>query len=389
MDISLSSRETTGGALMKQRSRQLAEPALHLLRGIAVAVSRLGRFKTDPLTGNGNPALLSRSAHMFITHLMNGAPTDWLIRHQEMAMGGYRRFCTRCGRELRQGGRFCTGCGHTSAEPAAPTMPAAAPVSTSLAETISRSRPEGRFADPYSDPEPVQSGPPARPDLAPRRSNPGLAEPRQRRARWPLVWCLVVLLAGGGAAAAVLVMHHRASSATDTHATSRHVSQHPAVSPSATAASAQPPEQQAADSLSALLGQSVADRSAIVSAVNDVNTCGPSLSQDVQTFQNAATSRQNLLAKLANVQDRAALPAPMLQALSSAWQASTQADQDFAQWAQDELSQGCVPNDHSDPNYQAASGPDSQATTAKEAFASRWDPIATQYGLPTYQWSEL
>jgi hypothetical protein len=304
-------------------------------------------------------------------------------------MGGYQRFCTRCGRELRQGGRFCIGCGHTTAEPAAPTMPAAVPPSTPLAETITGSRPEGRFADPYSGPQPAQSDPPVQPDLALPRDNTGLAEPRRRRPRWPLAVCLVVLLAGGGAAAAVLVLHHHASSATEARATSQHASRHPARGSSTTAASARPPEQQAADSLSVLLGQSVTDRSAIVSAVNDVNACGPSLSQDVQTFQNAATSRQNLLTQLANMQDRAALPTAMLQALSSAWQASVQADQDFAQWAQDELSRGCVPNDHSDPNYQAASGPDSQATTGKEAFASSWDPIATQYGLPTYQWSQL
>jgi hypothetical protein len=303
-------------------------------------------------------------------------------------MGGYQRFCTRCGRELRQGSRFCTGCGHTTAETATPTMPAAAPVGTPLAETITRSRPEGRFTDPYSGPQPVQSDPPAQPGLALPRGNTGLAEPRRRRPRWPLAACLVVLLAGGGAAAAVLLLHHHASSATEPRATSQHASQHPSAGSSTTAASARPPEQQAADSLSVLLGQSVTDRSAIVSAVNDVNACGPNLSQDVQTFQNAAASRQNLLSQLANLPDRSALPTPMLQALTSAWQASSQADQDFAQWAQDE-SQSCTPNDHSDANYQAASGPDSQATTNKEAFVSSWNPIATQYGLTTYQWSQL
>jgi hypothetical protein len=41
MGIPLSSRETTGGALMEQRSRQLAEPAVHLLSVITVPMSRL------------------------------------------------------------------------------------------------------------------------------------------------------------------------------------------------------------------------------------------------------------------------------------------------------------------------------------------------------------
>jgi hypothetical protein len=265
-------------------------------------------------------------------------------------------------------------------------MSSAPPVSMSSAETITRSRPAGPFTNPYSDPPPMQ------PDLALPRGHTDLAEPSGRRPRWLIAACLAVLLVGG-AAAAFLVLHRHASSPPDTRAAaqhvSKHVSKHPTFGSSTTAASAQPPEQQAADSLSVLLAQSVTDRSSIVSAVNDVNACGPSLNQDATTFQNAAASRQNLLTQLGNIQDRAALPTPMIQALTSAWQASIQADQDYAQWTQDEVSKGCVPNDHSDPSYQAVSGPDGQATTDKKAFVSSWNPIAEQYGLPTYQWSQL
>jgi hypothetical protein len=126
-----------------------------------------------------------------------------------------------------------------------------------------------------------------------------------------------------------------------------------------------------------------------VNAVSDVNQCGPNISQDQQTLANASTSRQALLSQLANLPGQSALPTPMVQALTSAWQASAQADQDFAQWAGDEISQGCTQHDHSNSNYQAAVGPDGQATTSKMAFASLWNPIATQYGLTTYQWSQL
>ncbi len=34
-------------------------------------------------------------------------------------------------------------------------------------------------------------------------------------------------------------------------------------------------------------------------------------------------------------------------------------------------------------------GPDSQAATGKQAFVNLWYPIASQYGLPTYEWNEL
>jgi eukaryotic-like serine/threonine-protein kinase len=77
----------------------------------------------------------------------------------------------------------------------------------------------------------------------------------------------------------------------------------------------------------------------------------------------------------------------MLQDLTSAWQASVAADQDFVAWAQDE-SRGCVP-DQSDPNLQAATNPDLQATSYKTAFLRRWNPLATEYGLTTYQQNEL
>jgi hypothetical protein len=127
----------------------------------------------------------------------------------------------------------------------------------------------------------------------------------------------------------------------------------------------------------------------VVNAVSDVSNCGPNLSQDGQTFANGATSRQNLLTQLANVPDRSALPGPMLRTLDSAWRASAEADQDFARWAQDEASQACTRNDHSDPNYQAAAGPDSRATTAKKSFVRTWDPIAAQYALTAYQWEQL
>lgn len=148
-------------------------------------------------------------------------------------------------------------------------------------------------------------------------------------------------------------------------------------------------QQVAAKDLSVLLSQSAAERNSIVNAANDVSRCGPNLSQDPQIFQSAATSRHNLLSKLANLPGRSALPAQMTQALASAWQASEEADQDFAAWAQDENSQGCTADDTSDSNYQAAKDPDQQATTSKMAFVSLWNPVASKYGLPTYQSSQL
>jgi hypothetical protein len=216
-------------------------------------------------------------------------------------------------------------------------------------------------------------------------------EVRGHHSQWPLFLGLVALLAVGGASAALLVMHSSDGgrrAVAGTHRASRPGAEHPSsVSPTATSSTQS--QQQAAENLARLLAQSVTDRSSIVSAVSDVLKCGPSLSQDAHFFESAATSRQHLLSRLANLPQRSALPGPMLQALTSAWAASVKADQDFAQWAQDEASKGCAQNDYSDPGYQAAAGPDKQATADKKVFVSRWNPIAAQYGLAPYKWDQL
>ena len=124
-------------------------------------------------------------------------------------------------------------------------------------------------------------------------------------------------------------------------------------------------------------------------AVSAVADCSPGLSQDETIFSNAASSRQALLGKLAALPDRSALPASMLQDLTTAWQASGQADQDFAKWAQDEISHGCSTNYQSDASYQAAVVPDGQATKYKKAFAALWTAIANEYGLPLYQYNQI
>jgi hypothetical protein len=280
-------------------------------------------------------------------------------------VGGLQRFCVACGYEMRPGQRFCTVCGRAAKEDS--PVPAG-------------QRPGGLAA-----PEP--------PDA-----------PRRGRSRWPLLVGLVVLVAAG-AAAAVVVLHpfHHTLVAGGAARASQHSGRPspsapdvPSVAatgtPLATArptSSAPLSPQQAAQGLAMLLARSVADRSSVVNAVAGVANCGPGLHQDPRIFRAAAASRQRLLAELAGLPGRSALPAPLLQALTTAWQASATADGDFARWAQDERSRGCVPGDHADPGYQAATGPDNRATAAKKAFAGRWDLIARQYGLHPYRWNQL
>lgn len=264
------------------------------------------------------------------------------------------RFCVGCGHPVPEGKPFCTGCGARQAPSEAPTAPAARP--------------------------PV-----------PRR-------PARRGPGWLLAVLVTALAALCGTAVTLLADHgpgpasHIALSGSRTRAPARATgtatpSTAPALTPSAAPSSA-PSEQVAAGDLARLLADSVNDRAAIVAAVSDVNACG-NTSGDARTFQQAARSRELLVTRLAVLRDRSMLPAQMLTDLAGAWQASYQADEDFAAWAGRENSHGCTPNDSTEPDYQAAAVPDAQATADKQAFVRGWNPIAAAYGLTTYQWNDL
>ena len=230
----------------------------------------------------------------------------------------------------------------------------------------------------------------------------------RRSGSSPALWiALLVFLVGGGAAGFLIArpFGHQTLNKTSSSATlsggpaagtspggassaSPDASGSAAASPSAPSPSAAT-EQQAAANVAAMLSQSVSDRAAISSAASDVGGCGPNLNSDPKVFGDAANSRQSLLASLTTMPGRAALPPALISDLTQAWQASIAADRAYAQWANDEITQGCVRNDTSDSGYQAATAPDTSATKYKAAFAAEWNPIAARYGLTQYQQDQL
>jgi hypothetical protein len=198
--------------------------------------------------------------------------------------------------------------------------------------------------------------------LAPASSGP-------RRPRRPLVLLIVAGALVAIVAGVVIFRAHSGRTATGT----------------TPPASSQDARRQAAVRLSGLLAQSVTDRAAVIDAAADVRGCGPSLPQDARTFANAASSRQRLLSRLGSLPGRSVLPAAMLQDLTGAWQASAQVDTDLARWAEGKIARGCHRNSPSDARLRASYVPEGQATADKQAFASRWNPVARRYSLTTYQ----
>jgi hypothetical protein len=251
---------------------------------------------------------------------------------------------------------------------------------------------------PPMGPAPMRpAGPPGPPRQPPRRH-----DGRRSGSSLPLLAALLVLLLGGGVAGVLIAhpfSHPAAKETAGTSPTTRGGPSSPSTAgptaPASTASPATSPatpavtERQAAANLAAMLSQSVSDRAAISNAASDVGNCGPDLNADAKVFDDAASSRKSLLARLTAMPGRTALPAALLSDLTQAWQASIAADQAYAQWANDENTQGCVPNDAGDPGHQATVTPNANATKYKTAFVGQWNPVAARYGLTQYQQNQL
>jgi hypothetical protein len=318
---------------------------------------------------------------------------------------GFQRFCAQCGHELEQGTPVCVTCGHAVAVNSPHTALTGEDDTATRELSVTVTHPSPAWDGPAHPPDGSASPSPSAADTVefpanwmgnigsspqweqgstpPDYGDVGRRPASQHLSRRLPVLGLVVLLAAVIVVPALLILH-----SFHTSIGAHNAAQPTAKRPSHGSTASSPRQQQAAENLATLLAQSVTDRSSISNAVDDVNHCGPSLRRDPQILRGAARSRQHLLADLANLSGRSALPEQMLQALSGAWQASVTVDQDLARWAQDEASQGCALN-HADPNLQAANGPNNEATADKTAFVSMWNLIATKYGLTTYQTGQL
>jgi hypothetical protein len=242
----------------------------------------------------------------------------------------------------------------------------------------------------------TECGQPARPPTSRERGVRSLAR-RTAIGRRSLITGAAVLALAGVAAAVIVVMAHpsgvrrpgtgiaSAGTAAPTPALGTAAGPAGPSSPSTAAAS----ERQAAANLAALLAQSGSDRQAVTAAFNDVGQCGPNLSQDAQAFQEAAASHRQLMGELTAMPGLRSLPQPMVSDLAGAWQSSAGADTNFAQWAQDQVTNGCSPDDQTDPSYVMANKFDVTATASKTAFVTLWNSLAQAYGLRAYSQSDL
>ncbi|MEP9384011.1 hypothetical protein [Nocardioides sp. KR10-350] len=143
-----------------------------------------------------------------------------------------------------------------------------------------------------------------------------------------------------------------------------------------------------ARSISALLADSMNDKSDIQDAASDLTACR-GIDKAVRTFTTAAASRGRLVRQIGRL-DTGKLPgsARVVAQLSEAWTASKKADLAFAAWGRSmhKTKKSC----HSDHGAQRRAVDQSVKSHApKRAAARAWNPIATRYGLPTVAWKQL
>ena len=138
-----------------------------------------------------------------------------------------------------------------------------------------------------------------------------------------------------------------------------------------------------------LIKTSAKDKAAIGAAQADLEAC-ENIDEAIQTFEDAAASREKLATKVAKV-DTAVLPGSrkLVKNLESAWLTSQNADLAFAAWGEKRRI-------NADGECVGGKGKLEKATTLslashdpKKAAAKAWGPIAEEYGFESVKWTKL
>lgn len=262
-----------------------------------------------------------------------------------------QHFCTSCGHRVGSGDLFCTACGtRVPADAQAPDQPEQSLESTAVRPSVL----DQMMTQPVDATAVRRAVPPTR--------------PRKRRSRarfWGWVAAAAVLVAAvsyglgtmadGGDTPVATAPGSSASTGASTGA-----SQTGQPSPSASAADPQALAQ--AKALHILLGRSAADKQKIAVAASELETCRH-LPQAVQTFEEAAASRDRLVEQVADLQV-GLLPGggAAVASFSDALRASLQ---------------------------RAAVRLSSASHAPKQQAAQAWNVIATQFGLSKITWNSL
>lgn len=227
-------------------------------------------------------------------------------------------------------------------------------------------------------------------DEPPRRTARRRAAPR--RPGWiPLVGVVCCAAVGLAAGAALGGGDADGDRSGDTGVTTRVQPAEPASPDSSPDSGADTAEAQARD-LSELLADSNDNREAVISSVVNIRSC-VALGRAAEDLRSAAEQRDDLVTRLDDLPiDQLPGHLSLAAALTGAWEASAEADEHYADWADQARTDRKVCK-HGEARHTGsavegdrASG---EATRAKERAARLWNPVAREYGLPERHPSQL
>jgi hypothetical protein len=120
--------------------------------------------------------------------------------------------------------------------------------------------------------------------------------------------------------------------------------------------------------------------------ISNVDQC-VDINYDVSQFQAIANQRSSELASASALQANLISNGALLKAdLIRALRISLRIDNKYLAWARQQNS-GCTGTNSI--YYNQALTLDGRATTDKQNFVDRWDPVASQYGLHQFQASDI
>jgi hypothetical protein len=142
-----------------------------------------------------------------------------------------------------------------------------------------------------------------------------------------------------------------------------------------------------ATALHTLLAQNADRRRGVSDAVQSMMNCSD-LQENRQVFEDAADARAGLVEKLdALTLDQ--LADDLAPDLHNAWQSSEEADRAYVRVV-DDVSGDCSTSAVTGSSaWQDAVSASADATAAKKDFVAVWNPVAREFGLKTFAWSDL